>query len=348
MVIDDDDLLRSTLEQADNLSLRRARLINHRIREYATRVIHGRMRDFPVPNDARELFTKMRAFNIFLRSKLDSACSNGMFERECNELVEFQQDDLQSVRKWQLPLYMNALVSMGNSLAQTTRYSQTVITIAMLRSQGAMGPHFILAPTAALPAWQLAFQTVAPGIPLIVNEGSPVERSEKLAAQSQLNNASCDCVWLSSYTLALKDRRNITKFVKGSEMRPKSLTADEGHVELRRGWKVGSPSFELYEMLKPSFGGIGGVEFLSSLSSWRDLDKDALAWFLCRCFEWSGLAENFDLAESAFRVAMREFGVPDWRSAPFVDPWMVNTLGSLIDFRIRSPVAATPGAGGSN
>jgi hypothetical protein len=196
---------------------------------------------------------------------------------------------------------------------------QVVLYIAVLRAARTPGPYFII--TTATSDWQQAFESIAPTLPVIVNEGTPTDRWNNVI-QSRLV-ARSSFVWLSSYPLAIKDTSRLANFFK-TTAGPSIAFFDQGHVELRRGWRLNSPTWKLYSLFEQ--GMECAIHFLGSHASAQIFEDAELDWLLRKTMN-GRLADDIpDLRVNDLYDTLRGFGVGK-RDAPiFVQPLVRSVL----------------------
>ena len=272
-VLDDDNLLRNIIALAPPKALSSARCVSSRLRAFATEEISRRV-------DIAFDSTEIAAFLSKLKIYCDHVHNRVRMQEETpkpsmtTELVSGPPD-----WRWQHRVDAGILRTLVCGL-RPNMHALAVQSIALQRAAGIIGPHAIIVPTSSIELWQRTLQELAPSIPVIVNEGSPAERWNKLRAQSRSaggTNVVSNFLWLSTYKLAVKDTTNLWKFLSATSLAIQSAWLDEGFTELRRGWKPGSPTHKFFSKLMSR----SHVAVLSSsLGALGETDVAGLSWLM--------------------------------------------------------------------
>ena len=337
-VFDDDDLLHLICQLGDQEFLRSARFTSKRLRIFATATIRGRFADSARP-EMDECLKPYQKTVKFLKEKM-KLCLHAVHAMSTEIVTEKLVVDPAVVRcNYLSVLEMSLTPAMVCETCPTKRIQQAVLAIAMVRAEGVAGPHVIVAPDVA--AWKHAFQTLTPGIPLIVNEGTQAERRNKVM------HLKADGVWLSSYSLALRDNANVASSGTNyayhiKSIRPKLLIFDQGLV-LRRGWwKKSSQSRSLFDNLFSSRFSFRKVEpfatfLLGDQASARAFSDDEMHWLLdifargaCKFDKLCAVEEIRNLTSRNLVQVLRGWGVGERDAPGFIDPLLRTVVRELV------------------
>ena len=314
-VLDDDNLLRCICELGDQQYLRAARLVSHRLRTFATTVIYARLSKMRLskiyPARVEDVLNQIRGYQRFLNDKISR---DPQTTAEANPAIYASR-------------YENGLVNpmvMHEASASSIRMRRAVLFIDHLRRHGVVKPYVIITPDVA--EWQQVIETSVPHIPLIVNEGSPAERGSKIMAPRPLMH---DFILLSSYNIALRDTTNFAKIYRKWRL-PGFVMFDHGHVELRRGWKKGSPTWKLYNVLTRRIivGGVAEVPNHAFLGTVCDLSPAEVRFLFERTL--SMVFDRLDEVKTAFVGPIRAFGIGKRDMPQVVDQLLTDIMGEVL------------------
>ena len=331
-VLDDDDLLRVICSVSDAAFLSTARSVSGRLRAFATTEIHTRLPHCELPEGVASFKARYDGVHKFLQTKCAELTVTVADNKMPSEIVGDLDEALVNVREKHVRLYESGLVpAMLCEPCSVARMQQAVVWIALLRDQQVTGPHVIVTPGPA--EWQAVFEMIAPSIPLIVNEGTPNERWNKLATQSQLGQGpASNFVWISSYSLAVKDMANLNKFLKVSRSSVRFTIFDQGDVELRRGWKKNSPTWKLYHLMVLNGRPAVPSGFILSGRAFTEFKYSDVEWAL------DAICENMfdgELKVSSFYGTLRQFGVGKRDAPHFIEPLLSSLRRSMIEVNPR-------------
>lgn len=331
-VLYDDNLLRSICELGDQQFLYSARFASARLRTFATAVIHARFPHCPLPPRLQSHLNKVAIHESFMAGKMQGMpllCAEGKPQAIISDSVVVDHAVVRST-------YMK-LIEMGAAspvlvceACPMARMQQAVLTVAMIRDEGINGPFVIVVPQCE--PWQQVFATLAPSIPLIVNEGTPSERRNRIASLPPAAPGGYrDFVFLSSYALALKDNstgRHLHSHIKS--LGPKVVIFDQGHVHLRRGWRDNLPGHAHYRDLSPSqalFRNLScNITFVLAEHASACAFSDAeVRWLLSILLPFVYELPLTDECIAHFSQTLRDFGIGRREATQRIDT-LVNTL----------------------
>ena len=323
-VYDDDDLLRCICELGDQNFLRTARVVSNRLREFTAPVIRAQLTVSRNPKGETYL-RKYHELGAFLTEKLSNMTLRATHQPE---IEADQREALIQMRDIYIRRFEGGIAaSMICETCPMIRMQHCVLCIAQLRAEGILGPHVIITPSPN--EWKRAFEAIAPNIPLIVNEGTPSERWNKLLTQSRVAGGNEDFVWISSYALAMKDTSNFAKFLKVCRFKALSCAIlDNGLVELRRGWKQGSATWKLFHNFVLKTPRLTSAFILGSQASTNAFDGADIHWLvdaLVSRFAGEDIDLLDKLCKASFYDPLRGFGVGKREAPVFYEP-LTNAL----------------------
>ena len=183
----------------------------------------------------------------------------------------FSADDLRNVLQNHVTFQMAGARPLVHCAPRHVQIRQIVLLLSYLRAVvDVQGPFLIVAPPDALVEWTQALHASDLLSPILVHEGTPKERKERLQA---IDRAS-DFVLLSQYSLAFKD----VKFVRKVPF--KVVIFDQGLTELRPHKRYEQAVHPFVEEIRTACEKVHSLSLilLGDFASPRELDLSSLIW----------------------------------------------------------------------